>query len=105
MLKQQRDLSMFVRHTIENNEEARIRLSKTYHSFIATAGSHRKLSFIKKDVRNYITRKVRNVSEQDDAKEFGKSRAAYEYFGDVVSFDTTYNTNRYLVHCDIIFGS
>ncbi|RYR29231.1 hypothetical protein Ahy_B01g053583 isoform A [Arachis hypogaea] len=134
MLKQQRDLSMFVRHTIENNEEARIRLSKTYHSFIATAGSHRKLSFIKKDVRNYITRKVRNVSEQDDAKEFGKyllrmkeknhnfffelnleadhsikntfwadarSRAAYEYFGDVVSFDTTYNTNRY----NMVFSS
>ncbi|RYR31664.1 hypothetical protein Ahy_B01g056525 [Arachis hypogaea] len=126
MLKQHRELSMFVRRTIETNEEARIRPSKTYQSFVAAAGSHRKLSFIEKDVRNYITREVRNVSEQDDAKEFGKyllrmkeknqkfffelnlegnhfikhafwadatSRAACEYFGDVVSFDTTYNTN------------
>ncbi|RYR54462.1 hypothetical protein Ahy_A06g029744 [Arachis hypogaea] len=88
---------------------------------------HRELGFIEKDVRNYIIREVRNIFEEDDAKEFGKylvimkeksqnfffelnsegdhyikyafwddarSRAAFDYFGDVVSFDTTYNTNR-----------
>ncbi|RYQ90660.1 hypothetical protein Ahy_B09g096689 isoform B [Arachis hypogaea] len=130
MLKQHMDLSMFVRRTIETHEEAGIRPSKTYQSFVAAAGSHRELGFIEKDVRNYITREVRNFSEEDDAKEFGKyllrmieknqnfffelnlegdhcikhafwadarSRAAFEYFRDVVSFDTTYNTNRYFV--------
>ncbi|XP_057719489.1 protein FAR1-RELATED SEQUENCE 4-like [Arachis stenosperma] len=98
---------------------------------MAAAGSHRQLDFTEKDVRNYITREVRNISEEDDAKEFGKylvrmkeknqnfffelnlegdhcikhafwadarSRAAFEYFGDVVSFDTTYNTNSSLRH-------
>ncbi|XP_057746274.1 protein FAR1-RELATED SEQUENCE 5-like [Arachis stenosperma] len=126
MLKQHRELSMSVCRTIENNEEVGIRPSKTFQSFVAVAGGHRELNFIKKDVRNYITREVRNVLEQEDAKEFGKyllrmkeknqnfffelelehdqsiklafwadarSRAAYEYFGDVISFDTTYNTN------------
>ncbi|RYR78227.1 hypothetical protein Ahy_A01g002960 isoform B [Arachis hypogaea] len=103
MLKQHRELSMFVCRTIENNDEVEIKLSKTYQSFVPTTDSHRKLSFIKKDVRNYITRNVRNVSEQDDAKEFARSRAAYEYFGDVVSFDTTYNTNKYnLVFCSFV---
>ncbi|XP_015944642.1 protein FAR-RED IMPAIRED RESPONSE 1-like [Arachis duranensis] len=96
--------------------------------------SHRELGFIEKDVKNYITREVRNIFEEDDAKEFGKylvrmkeknpniffelnleadhcikhalwadarSRAAFDYFGDVVSFDTTYNTNRY----NFILGS
>ncbi|QHO56948.1 Protein FAR1-RELATED SEQUENCE [Arachis hypogaea] len=109
------------------NEEASIRPSKTYQSFIAAAGGHRELNFIEKDMRNYITREVRNVLEQEDAKEFRKyllrmkeknqnfffelkleddqsiklafwadarSRAAFEYFGDVISFDTTYNTNK-----------
>ncbi|RYR08372.1 hypothetical protein Ahy_B05g076029 [Arachis hypogaea] len=127
MLKQHRELNMFVRRTIETNKEAEIRSSKTYQSFVAAAGSHRELSFIEKDVRNYITREVRNISKQNDAKEFGKyllrmkeknqnfffelnlegdncikhafwadarSKAAFEYFGDVISFDTTYNTNR-----------
>ncbi|XP_016168235.1 protein FAR1-RELATED SEQUENCE 5-like [Arachis ipaensis] len=101
MLKQHRELSMFVRCTIETHEEAEIRPSKTYQSFVAAAGSHSKLGFIEKDVRNYIIREVRNISEEDDAKEFGKSRAAFDYFGDVVSFDTMYNTNRY----NLVLGS
>ncbi|QHO46940.1 Transposon protein [Arachis hypogaea] len=72
MLKQHRELSMSVRRTIVNNEEAGIRPSKSYQSFFAEAGGHRELNFIEKDVRNYITREVRNVSEQEDAKEFRK---------------------------------
>ncbi|RYR04636.1 hypothetical protein Ahy_B06g084412 [Arachis hypogaea] len=72
MLKQHRELSMSIRRTIENNEEAGIRPSKTYQSFVAAAGGHCELNFIEKDVRNYITREVRNVSEQEDSKEFGK---------------------------------
>ena len=39
---------------------------------MGAAGGHRELNFIEKDVRNYITREVRNVSEQEDSKEFGK---------------------------------
>ncbi|RYQ89072.1 hypothetical protein Ahy_B09g095911 isoform B [Arachis hypogaea] len=101
MIKQHTQLSMSVRRTIENNDEAGIKPSKTYQSFVTVAGSHCKLSFIKKDVRNYITKKVCNISELENAKEFGRSRAACEYFGDVISFDTTYNTNRY----DLVFGS
>ncbi|RYR37945.1 hypothetical protein Ahy_A09g042861 [Arachis hypogaea] len=31
-----------------------------------------------------------------------RSRAAFEYFGDLVSFDTTYNTNRYSVQSHIV---
>ncbi|RYR14552.1 hypothetical protein Ahy_B04g071159 [Arachis hypogaea] len=47
-LKQHRELGMSVHRTIENNEEASIRLSKTYQSFMVAAGSHRVLNFIKK---------------------------------------------------------
>ncbi|RYQ94767.1 hypothetical protein Ahy_B08g089695 [Arachis hypogaea] len=56
MLKQHRELSMSIRRTIENNEEAGIRPSKTYQSFVVAAGGHRELNFIEKDVKNYITR-------------------------------------------------
>ncbi|XP_072062173.1 protein FAR1-RELATED SEQUENCE 5-like [Arachis hypogaea] len=93
MVKQHRELSMFVHRTIEIHEEAGIRPSKTYQSFVAAAGSHRKLGFIEKDVRNYITREAFWAD--------ARSMAAFEYFGDVVSFDTTYNTNRY----NLVLGS
>ncbi|RYR34820.1 hypothetical protein Ahy_A10g049871 [Arachis hypogaea] len=98
ILKKYRELSMFVRHTIENNKEARIIPSKTYQSFVAASRGHHELN-----VRNYITREVWNISKQDDAKEFvdARSRTAYQYFGDIISFDTTYNTNRY----NLVFGS
>ncbi|RYR67339.1 hypothetical protein Ahy_A03g013663 [Arachis hypogaea] len=123
MLKQHRELSMYFRRTIENNEEAGIRPSKIFQSFIAAAGGHRELNFIEKNVRNYITREVRNVSEQEDKNQNfffeleleddqssklavwanARSRAAFEYFEDVISFDTTYNTNRYnLVCCSFV---
>ncbi|RYQ90586.1 hypothetical protein Ahy_B09g096634 [Arachis hypogaea] len=92
--KQHRQLSKYVRRTIENNEEAEIRPSKTYQSFISATWGQRELSFIEKDIRNYITKEVWNILELEDAKEFGASKAAYEYFEDVISFDTTYNTNR-----------
>ncbi|QHN92904.1 Transposon protein [Arachis hypogaea] len=49
-LKQDRELSMFIRRTIENNEEAGIRPSKTYQSFVAAAGGHRELNFIEKNI-------------------------------------------------------
>ncbi|RYR66864.1 hypothetical protein Ahy_A03g012988 [Arachis hypogaea] len=48
MLKQHRELSMSVRRTIENNEEAGIRPSETFQSFVAVAGGHRELNFIER---------------------------------------------------------
>ncbi|RYQ94699.1 hypothetical protein Ahy_B08g089637 isoform A [Arachis hypogaea] len=111
MLKQHRELSMFVRRTNENNKEAEIRPSKTYQSFVASVSGQRELSFIKKDVRNYITRKKNkknfelNLEVDHSIKNaflaYARSKAAYEYFGDVFSFDTTYSTNRY----NLVFDS
>ncbi|RYR39380.1 hypothetical protein Ahy_A09g044893 [Arachis hypogaea] len=72
IISKHKKLSLSIRRTIENNEEAGIRPSKTYQSFVAATGGHRELNFIEKDMRNYITREVRNVFEQEDAKEFGK---------------------------------
>ncbi|RYR07458.1 hypothetical protein Ahy_B05g074814 [Arachis hypogaea] len=39
MLKQHRQLSMLIRRTIENNDEARIRPRKIYQTFVAAAGA------------------------------------------------------------------
>ncbi|RYR53108.1 hypothetical protein Ahy_A06g028030 [Arachis hypogaea] len=49
--------------TIKNNEKSRIRPCKTYQSLVSAVGGHCELHFIIKDVRNYITREVRNIFE------------------------------------------
>lgn len=46
--------------------------------------------------------------EDDAAKNIflvdGRSRRAYQVFGDVVTFDTTYSTNRYSMPCGPFIG-
>ncbi|RYR21239.1 hypothetical protein Ahy_B03g066525 [Arachis hypogaea] len=80
---------MSIRHTIENNEKTRIR---------PTAGGHRELSLIEKDVRNYIMREVRNVLKLEDAREFGKyllrMKEKNQNFFLQESFDKSWNDFR-----------
>ncbi|MED6208713.1 hypothetical protein PIB30_047878, partial [Stylosanthes scabra] len=85
MLPQLRDLSMYVRQIIENNDQACIRPSKTYSSLITAAGGHHALSYIEKDVRNYITREVCNISEED-AKEAMFSSMKKNFLFNVISY-------------------
>ncbi|MED6146282.1 hypothetical protein PIB30_032999 [Stylosanthes scabra] len=60
-----------VRRTIEINDQAGIPPSKSYQSLVMATGEYEKLNFIEKDMWNFITREVRNVSEEDDARELG----------------------------------
>nr|XP_025608198.1 uncharacterized protein LOC112701685 [Arachis hypogaea] len=134
LLTRNREMSMHMCRVIERNDEAGVRPSKTYQVLMGEARGFSNINLMKKDVRNYLSRKVCNVTEEMDAREMlkyftrmkdmnsdfyfdveldqnkrlktifwadARSRAAYEYFGDVVSFDTTYKTNRY----DMPFGS
>ncbi|MED6223183.1 hypothetical protein PIB30_071489 [Stylosanthes scabra] len=66
--KSNRGLSLDVRRTIENNNLSGIRPRQTFQSFVTAASGQNEVSFIEKDVRNYITREVRNVTEEEDAK-------------------------------------
>ncbi|XP_025625466.1 protein FAR-RED IMPAIRED RESPONSE 1-like [Arachis hypogaea] len=134
LLTRNREMTIHMCRVIERNDEAGVRPSKTYQVLVGEAGGFSKINLMEKDVRNYLSRKVRNVTEEMDAREMlkyftrmkemnsdfyfdieldqnkrlktifwadARSRAAYEYFGDIVSFDTTYKTNRY----DMPFGS
>ncbi|KAL4371695.1 hypothetical protein AHAS_Ahas06G0191500 [Arachis hypogaea] len=125
---------MHVKDLIQQNDQAGIRLSKTYQALANTASGLANLTFTEKDVRNYISRHLCISGDETDPKELlthfsqmkelnpnfffeidvdenhsirnvfwadARCRAAWEYFGDVVTFDTTYKTNRY----DMPFGA
>ncbi|GKD48535.1 FAR-RED impaired response 1-like protein [Tanacetum coccineum] len=61
------------------------------------SGGYEDLPFMEKDCRKYINKvKWLKFRECDaEAIQDARSREAYEEFGDVVTFDTTYLTNRY----------
>ncbi|XP_052110099.1 protein FAR1-RELATED SEQUENCE 5-like [Arachis duranensis] len=118
LLTRNREMTMHMCRVIERNDEAGVRPSKTYQVLVGEAGGFSKINLMEKDVRNYLSRKVRNVTEEMDAREMlkyftrmkemnsdfyfdieldqnkhlktifwanARSRAAYEYFGDIVS--------------------
>ncbi|RYR07474.1 hypothetical protein Ahy_B05g074833 [Arachis hypogaea] len=62
MLKQHRELSMSIRRTIENNEEAGIRPSKTYQSFVAAAGGREELHY-EGSAECFRTRRCKGIRE------------------------------------------
>ncbi|XP_057734734.1 protein FAR1-RELATED SEQUENCE 5-like [Arachis stenosperma] len=125
-----RQLTMHAKCVIEDNDEAGIRPNKTFLALSNEAGGPSNLGFSEKDVRNYITARLRNSNVNVDVREMmsyfmrmkdinpnffyavkldeeckfksavwvdARCRASYEYYGDVVSIDSTYRTNRYVV--------
>ncbi|XP_042969131.1 protein FAR1-RELATED SEQUENCE 5-like [Carya illinoinensis] len=123
-----REVSESVKRVLDINDQAGIRMNKSFASLVQEAGGFEKLPFTEKDCRNYIdkARHLRlgkggagalseyftrmqykndrffSLMDMDDEGRLrnvfwadARSRAAYKYFGDVVTFDTTYLTNRY----------
>ncbi|RYR54195.1 hypothetical protein Ahy_A06g029462 [Arachis hypogaea] len=102
MPKQHRELSMSIRRTIENNEEAVRNVSEQEDAkefgkyFLRMKGKNPNFFF-----------ELELEEDQSIKLDFwadARSRAAFEYFRDVISFDTTYNTNRYNLVCGSFVG-
>ncbi|RYR02445.1 hypothetical protein Ahy_B06g081237 [Arachis hypogaea] len=123
-----RELTMHAKCIIEVNDEAGIQPNKTFLALANEVGGPSNLGFSEKDVRNYISSRLRSTNVNADVKEMlnyfmrmkelnpnyfyavnvdddyklmsavwvdARCKASYEYYGDVVSFDTTYSTNRH----------
>ncbi|KAF5481495.1 hypothetical protein F2P56_002139 [Juglans regia] len=123
-----REVNESVKRVLDTNDEAGIRMNKSFHALVTEAGGFENVPFGEKDCRNYIdkARHLRlgkggaqalfeyfrrmqfkndgffSLMELDDDDRLksvfwadARSRGAYNYFGDVVTFDTTYLTNRY----------
>ncbi|XP_042972795.1 protein FAR1-RELATED SEQUENCE 5-like [Carya illinoinensis] len=122
------EVSESIKRALDINDQAGIRMNKSFASLVQEAGGFENLSFNKKDYRNYINKahhfrlgkcgagafreyfarmqykndRFFSLIDMDDDGQLrnvfwadAQSRAAYKYFGDVVTFDTTYLTNRY----------
>ncbi|KAG6700545.1 hypothetical protein I3842_08G117700 [Carya illinoinensis] len=105
-----------VKRQLDINDKAGISMAKSFNPLVVEAGGYDNLPFVEKDARNYID-KARYLRlgkgdayalcgyfERMQYKNYGlknvfwvdaRSRVAYGYFGDIVTFDTTYLTNRY----------
>ncbi|XP_022889105.1 protein FAR1-RELATED SEQUENCE 5-like [Olea europaea var. sylvestris] len=101
-----RTLTAHVKRKLEVNDLAGIPLHKSYNSTVVEASRYENMTCIEKDCRNYVERVRRlRLGEGDAAAiqsyfsrmqaQYNQCRLAYKEFGDVVTFDTTYLTNKY----------
>ncbi|RYR16135.1 hypothetical protein Ahy_B04g073070 isoform H [Arachis hypogaea] len=91
-----KELTMHAKCVIQNNDEAGIRPNKTYLALTNEVGGSSNLGYSEKDERNFITIDVDEVNQFKSALWVDtRCRASYEYYGDVVSFDTTYRRNKH----------
>ncbi|GAU23098.1 hypothetical protein TSUD_183990 [Trifolium subterraneum] len=106
LFKANKEINLHVKRTIQMNDDAGVTINKTFQSLVKDAGGggHENISFCERDVKNYVNKERRAIGKEDVDNEFhvrnvfwadARSRAAYEDFGDVVTFDTTYLTNKY----------
>ncbi|PIA28728.1 hypothetical protein AQUCO_06700032v1 [Aquilegia coerulea] len=117
--KYNRIIQPFVKRRLEMNDRAGIRPNKSFNSFVVEAGGHDNVPFLEKDCYNHLDKFRRLRLGDGDAAAiqnyFTKMQAnnsnfyylldlveeaRIKNFGEVVTFDTTYLTNKY----DMLFA-
>ncbi|KAH9782936.1 protein FAR1-RELATED SEQUENCE [Citrus sinensis] len=97
-------LNTYAKKMLDVNDRAGIRLCKNYQSLVIEASGHENVTFIERDCRNHVQKERRLRLGDGDAAALQNyfmkvqaedNREAYKEFGDVVTFDTTYLTNKY----------
>ncbi|KAG2726407.1 hypothetical protein I3760_01G111200 [Carya illinoinensis] len=96
-----REVSETVKRVLDTNDLAGIRMNKSYGSLVVGAGGAGALRdyFMRMQFKNNGFFALMDLDDDGRLKNVfwadPRSRVAYKYFGDVVTFDTTYLTNRY----------
>ncbi|XP_073220825.1 protein FAR-RED ELONGATED HYPOCOTYL 3-like [Cicer arietinum] len=109
-------MNLHVKRTIQINDDAGVRINKTFQPLVKDAEGHENVTFWEKYVRNYVKVLISYFCQmREQNSDFfydidldddfhvrnvfwtnARNRVSYEYFGDVVTnFDTTYLTNKY----------
>ncbi|XP_070029009.1 protein FAR1-RELATED SEQUENCE 5-like [Nicotiana sylvestris] len=105
MLPSHRNLNDVQTHEIDLAEDAGLFSKGTFDFMSLQAGGRANLGCTKLDRKNYLQTKRQKAMGQGEAAEFNdmitnifwansKMIIDYEIFGDVLSFDTTYQTNK-----------
>ncbi|XP_020271447.1 protein FAR1-RELATED SEQUENCE 4-like [Asparagus officinalis] len=94
-----RRISAHVRHQINLNDQAGIKINKKFSSLVHDAGGYENLLRDEKACRNLVDESRRLHLSEDHLKNVFwadcRSREDYKEFGEVITFDTTYLTNKY----------
>ncbi|XP_014506875.1 protein FAR-RED IMPAIRED RESPONSE 1-like [Vigna radiata var. radiata] len=63
-----RKLSMQAKHTLEVNDDAGVRINKSFLSIVNDAGGFENMEFVEQDARNYIAQHRRSLCKDGDGQ-------------------------------------
>ena len=68
LFKANKNMNMHVKRTIQINDDAGVRINKTFQSLVTNAGGHENITFCERDVRNYVNKERRVIGKDGDGK-------------------------------------
>jgi len=84
LIQGNRKFSMQVKRTLDLNDEACVRLRKSFRSLVCDVGGFDNLDFVERDARNYIGQKRRALRKEGDGQallnHFSSMRDLYKHF-------------------------
>ena len=63
-----KSISLHVKRTIQVNDDAGVRINKTFQSLAGAVGGYENLPFSERDLRNYIPKERCTIGKEGDAK-------------------------------------
>ncbi|KAK7369491.1 hypothetical protein VNO80_11530 [Phaseolus coccineus] len=61
-----RKISMQTKRVLDMNDDAGVRINKTFRSFVSAAGGYDNLNFVERDVRNYVAQSRRALGKEGE---------------------------------------
>ncbi|XP_068504004.1 protein FAR-RED IMPAIRED RESPONSE 1-like [Phaseolus vulgaris] len=86
-----RRINLHTKRMLDMNDDAGVRINKSYQSFVSAAGGYDNLEFVERDVRNYVGKQRRALGKEGDGKalltHFSRMRELNEHFFFDIDFD------------------
>ena len=63
-----RTISLHAKRVVDINNDARVRINKTFRSFVSVESGYDNMEFVERDVRNYVAKNIRALGRKEMAK-------------------------------------
>ncbi|XP_058753515.1 protein FAR1-RELATED SEQUENCE 5-like [Vicia villosa] len=105
LFKATKKMNLHVRRTIQINDDAEVRINKTFQSLVNDAEGHGNIPFCEKDVRNYIDKEHRVIGKEGDGKALIMSYLTNKYDMPFAAFmGVNHHGQSTLLGCGLLSG-
>jgi len=99
MMRGNKKLNMQVKRTLDMNDEAGVRINKSFQSLVCDVGGFENLPFVERDVRNYIGRQRRALGKEGDGQALMAHFSHMRQMNNEFYFEIDFDDNNRNIKC------